>query len=173
MQHAHWARGFSTTRALHDAKLPPVSPLAPIGVNAALQATADPSITPRAKLFDEFSLHDRVAIVSGGNSGLGLEMSLTLCEAGARAVYCFDWTPEPSAAWKSVRDYAERMNGAALRYVRADVRDQQAMWREAEKIGDQEGRLDVCIAAAGVAKSHKDCLTYPAEEFKEVSRSDF
>ena len=45
----------------------------------------------------EFSLADRVALVSGGHRGLGLEMALGLVEAGARAVYCVDLPARPGA----------------------------------------------------------------------------
>jgi NAD(P)-dependent dehydrogenase (short-subunit alcohol dehydrogenase family) len=55
-----------------------------------------------------------------------------------------------------------------LEYVCADVRDQKAMWRVGEEIGDREGRMDVCVAAAGILKAHRDCLEYPGEEFEEV-----
>ena len=44
------------------------------------------------------------------------------------------------------------------------------MWKIGEFIGDTEGRMDVCIAAAGILKSHTDCLEYPAEQFREVRR---
>lgn len=147
-----------------------VSPLAPIGVNAALQAATDPSITPKPQIFEEFALSDRVGIVSGGNRGLGLEMALALCEAGARVIYCFDLPIEPSDEWKKTQEYVKRMeNGSRLEYVSVDVRDQQLVWRKAQEIGDREQRMDVCVAAAGILKSHTDCLTYPAEQFKEVS----
>jgi hypothetical protein len=146
-----------------------VSPLAPIGINAALQAATDPSITPKPKIFEEFALSDRVGIVSGGNRGLGLEMALALCEAGARAIYCFDLPTKPSDEWTKTQEYVKRMqNGSRLEYVSVDVRDQQVVWREAQEIGDQEKRMDICVAAAGILKSHTDCLTYPAEQFKEV-----
>lgn len=146
-----------------------VSPLAPIGVNAALQASKDSSITPKPKIFDEFALTDRVGIVSGANRGLGLEMALALCEAGARAIYCFDLPPKPSDEWTKTQEYVKRMqNGSRLEYVCVDVRDQQLVWRKAHEIGDREKRMDVCVAAAGILKSNTDCLTYPAEEFKEV-----
>ncbi|KAF8162976.1 hypothetical protein B0H34DRAFT_693612 [Crassisporium funariophilum] len=146
-----------------------VSPLAPIGVSAALQAATDASVKPKPKIFDEFALNDRVGIVTGGNRGLGLEMALALCEAGARAIYCFDLPANPSKEWTKTQDYVKRMdNGSRLEYVSIDVRDQKAMWKQAEEIGDREQRMDVCVAAAGILKSHTDCLVYPAEQFKEV-----
>ena len=42
------------------------------------------------------------------------------------------------------------------------------MWKIGEYVGDNEGRMDVCVAAAGVLKSHTDCLEYPAEQFRDV-----
>ncbi|KIM48868.1 hypothetical protein M413DRAFT_88586 [Hebeloma cylindrosporum] len=146
-----------------------ISPLAPIGVTAALQAATDPDFKPKPKIFDEFALTDRVGIVSGGNRGLGLEMALALCEAGARAIYCFDLPASPSDEWTKSCEYVKRLeNGSRLEYVSIDVRDQKALWKKADEIGDREQRMDVCVAAAGILKSHTDCLTYPEEQFKDV-----
>jgi len=146
-----------------------VSPLAPIGVSAALAAAEDPNYKPKPKIFDEFALTDRVGIVSGGNRGLGLEMALALCEAGARAIYCFDLPSTPSEEWVKTAEYVKKLeNGSRLEYVSIDVRDQAALWAKAQEIGDREQRMDVCVAAAGILKSHTDCLTYPAEQFKQV-----
>ena len=146
-----------------------VSPLAPIGVAAALQAATNSDVKPKCKIFDEFALTDRVGIVSGGNRGLGLEMALALCEAGARVIYCFDLPASPSEEWNKTREYVKSLqNGSRLEYVTIDVRDQKALWKKAEEIGDREQRMDVCVAAAGILKSHMDCLTHPEEQFKEV-----
>jgi hypothetical protein len=42
------------------------------------------------------------------------------------------------------------------------------MWKIGQDIGDKEGRMDACVAAAGILKSHTDCLEYPAAQFREV-----
>ncbi|KAI0777834.1 hypothetical protein BD413DRAFT_190185 [Trametes elegans] len=131
------------------------------GVARALQ-DADAPLTPSSTLFErEFSLADRVALVTGANGGLGLEGALAFVEAGARAVYCVDIASAPSAQWAKVRDYAARLEHkrgeGRLEYVCADVSDQEKMWTLGETIGDREGRLDICVASAGlvgdVAKS--------------------
>ena len=142
-----------------------VSPLAPIGVNAAL----DPSVKPRPKIFDEFALTDRVGIVSGGNRGLGLEMALTLCELGARAVYCLDLPEIPSEEWQKTKEYVAKLgNNSRLEYISVDVTDQEKLWKIGEDIGDKEKRMDICVAAAGILRGHMDCLEYPAKEFQEA-----
>jgi NAD(P)-dependent dehydrogenase (short-subunit alcohol dehydrogenase family) len=146
------------------------SPLAPIGVTAAMKAASDASFIPKAKIFQEFALTDRVGLVSGGNRGLGLEMALALCEAGARAVYCFDLPVTPSEEWQATQKYVEGMgNNSRLEYVCLDVTDQEKVWAEGEKIGNKEGRMDFSIAAAGILRAHTDCLEYPAKQMREAS----
>ncbi|KZP24726.1 sorbose reductase sou1 [Athelia psychrophila] len=148
-----------------------MSALTPIGVDAALHHAANPEAdpAPRPKIFEEFSLAGRVGIVTGGNSGLGLEMALALCEAGAKAIYCIDIRDEPSVEWKATRDYVKALgNGSRLEYASADTTNQQDMWDKVEKFAEKEGRMDVCVAAAGILKAHKSCLDYPAEEFRQV-----
>ncbi|THH33990.1 hypothetical protein EUX98_g311 [Antrodiella citrinella] len=99
-------------------------------------------------------------------------MALALVEAGARAVYCVDLAPTPSDEWTKVKAYAGRMQGTGgegrVEYISGDVTDQEAMWKIGETIGDREGRLDACVAAAGVLKTHTDCLEYPAKQFRDV-----
>ncbi|KAI0713229.1 sorbose reductase sou1 [Earliella scabrosa] len=164
----------STARSLDSARgrgTGPLPPYGPVGVAKALETS--PSEPAKPTLFThEFSLADRVALVSGGNRGLGLEMALALIEAGARAVYCVDLPKEPGQEWTAVRDYAVRLEGlpseGRLEYLSADVRDQERMWKVGEIVGEREGRLDACVAAAGVLKTHTDCLEYPAKQFQDV-----
>ncbi|KAI8971331.1 sorbose reductase sou1 [Trametes punicea] len=146
-------------------------PYGPVGVARALQASPSTHATPT--IFEnEFSLADRVALVSGGNRGIGLEMAMAIAEAGARAVYCLDLPKEPGEDFAKVRAFVARMKGkkgeGRLEYMSGDVTDQEAMWRLGEQIGSQEGRMDVCVAAAGVLKGDTPCLEYPAKQFQEV-----
>ncbi|KAF8609487.1 NAD(P)-binding protein [Ceratobasidium sp. AG-I] len=136
-----------------------------VGVAAALKAASDPSFTPRKTLFDEFSLAGRVGIVSGANRGLGLEMALALCEAGA-TVYALDLPPSPGEEFIATAEYAKKL-GSTLKYISADVTDQQGLWEKVAAIGDAEKRVDICVAAAGILHG-ADCLEYKAEDFQRV-----
>ena len=160
-------RSFAST-ALKLQKAQSASPLGPLGVEAALKAAEDPSFKPRPTLQKEFDMTGRVAVISGANRGLGLEMAETLCEAGA-AVYCLDLPSEPGQEWSATRNYIKRLGvkGARLEYSSVDVTNQKAVWDIVAKIGDKEKRMDVCIAAAGILQGF-DCLEYPAEEFQKV-----
>lgn len=98
-------------------------------------------------------------------------MALGLVEAGARVVYCIDLPQQPSSDFLKARDYAKQLNtgsDARLDYISADVTNQQLIWKVAEKIADQEGRLDFCVAAAGINKPEYDCLEFPDNVWNEV-----
>lgn len=146
--------------------------IGPVGVQAALEAANDPSFKPRCTLFsEEFSLSNRVAVVTGAQRGLGLEMATALAEAGA-TVYCLDLPAASDAdpSFKATKDYLARLDlpgKARLEYASVDVTDQKAIWNAVEEIAGKEGRLDACVAAAGVLRG-AECLDYPADEFKAL-----
>ncbi|KAG1754237.1 hypothetical protein EDB19DRAFT_1665379 [Suillus lakei] len=106
----------------------------------------------------DFALTDRVAIVTGGNRGLGLEAALALSKAGSRAVYCLDLPEKP----------AKLGDAGRLEYVTADVRDQKGVLKTVEEIATKEGRMDICVAAAGISGAARPCLEYTEEELEEV-----
>ncbi len=81
----------------------------------------------------EFSLADRVALVTGGNRGLGLEMAFALVEAGARVVYCIDLPKTHGEDFQKAQAYAAKLKNklgeGRLEYISADVTDQVPIQR--------------------------------------------
>lgn len=155
--------GFATSSSVQSEAQRP-------GVAAALDAAQHGLSSPvKPHLFEEFSLTERVAVVSGANRGLGLEMSLALAEAGAR-VYALDLPPTPGEEFRAVQKYVKAFGtGAKLEYVDGgvDVTDQKKVWNTVAKIGDMEGRVDVGVAAAGILHG-APTLEYDAGDFQKV-----
>ncbi|KZV65818.1 sorbose reductase sou1 [Peniophora sp. CONT] len=181
------AAAFSTSSARLRAPTASPSPLPGVATALAHASRAhlkaspphDVSTPPQPTLAQSFSLQNRIALVSGANRGLGLEMALALAEAGAK-VFCVDLAQSPGAEFKAVESYlnnmredkdVEALGGGAVGsvvYKSADVTDQQAMWKLGESVGNEEGRMDVCVAAAGILRPEKDVLGYDTEEMHEV-----
>ncbi|KAF9483596.1 NAD(P)-binding protein [Pholiota conissans] len=113
------------------------------------------------------TLKDRVAVVTGGQGGLGLEMALAYAQAGA-AVYCIDLAAQPNEHFKHVqKEKAGQSLKGRLEYVSCDVTKQDNIWTTVGQIADKEGRLDICVASAGVLKG-ADVLEYSAADFQKV-----
>ncbi|KAK6065158.1 short chain dehydrogenase [Seiridium cupressi] len=122
------------------------------------------SNSPRA-LLPEFSLKDRVIVVSGGAQGLGLVQTEALLEAGA-TVHVFDRQPQPGPGSKYER-VAKRATGeleTTLTYHQIDVRTGvNEINKITEQIAEQHGHIDGLIAAAGI-QQETPALDYTAED---------
>lgn len=101
------------------------------------------------KRLPEFSLHDRVVLVTGAARGLGLVQTEGLLEAGA-TVYALDRLPEPSEDFYRIQRRAAEELGTTLHYRQIDVRDVAQLNEVVKSISDKEGRLDGLLAAAGI-----------------------
>jgi 2-deoxy-D-gluconate 3-dehydrogenase len=91
-----------------------------------------------------FDLKGRVAIVTGGNGGIGLGMARGLATAGSRVVIAGRNAQKSEAA---VKDLVGR--GGDAHAVTVDVTDQAAVARLVQATLERYGRLDVLVNNAG------------------------
>ncbi|KAI1844563.1 hypothetical protein JX265_001548 [Neoarthrinium moseri] len=120
--------------------------------------------SPRA-LLPEFSLKDKVIIVSGGAQGLGLVQAEALLEAGA-TVHVFDRQPEPGpdSKYQAVARRAVGELETTLVYHQIDVRTGVDRINDVtEEIANQHGHIDGLIAAAGI-QQETPALEYTAAD---------
>lgn len=109
----------------------------------------------------EFSLKDKVIIVTGAGRGLGLVQSEALLEAGAK-VYTLDRLEKPDPDFHRVQERAKEL-GTSISFSRIDVRDNISLNATIEKIADENGRIDGLLACAGI-QQETPALEYTMED---------
>ena len=92
-----------------------------------------------------FDLKGKVAIVTGGNGGIGLGMARGLADAGAD-IAVVGRNEEKSKA--AVAELASR--GVRAIAVAADVTDKEAVGRMVERVKSELGRIDILVNNAGI-----------------------
>ena len=92
-----------------------------------------------------FSLEGRVAVVTGGSSGIGEAMASALALAGAQVVIVARDPTRLSATCQSLRDA-----GCAAAWVSADLSDRAEVRRGASAAAAAFGEPDILVNCAGV-----------------------
>jgi NAD(P)-dependent dehydrogenase (short-subunit alcohol dehydrogenase family) len=87
-------------------------------------------------------LNNKVAVITGGDSGIGFASARLFLEAGADVVIMSN-NPE-------TLDVARSQLGPRVMTIEADVTNTQALGAAFAEIGRQFGRIDVLLASAGV-----------------------
>jgi 2-deoxy-D-gluconate 3-dehydrogenase len=109
-----------------------------------------------------FDLDGRVAIVTGGNGGIGLGMARGLAEAGAAIVVAARDAAKSAGAVKEL----EALGARALA-VEVDVRREAACRAMVEAALDRFGRLDILVNNAGT-NIRKQPEAYSLEEWHTI-----
>jgi 2-deoxy-D-gluconate 3-dehydrogenase len=109
-----------------------------------------------------FDLKGRIAIVTGGNGGIGLGMARGLAGAGAGVVVVGRNAEKSKAAVEELGKL-----GAETLAVQADVSDEAAVARLVQATLDRFGRIDVLVNNAGT-NLRKPLHEYSLEEWHRV-----
>jgi NAD(P)-dependent dehydrogenase (short-subunit alcohol dehydrogenase family) len=113
-------------------------------------------------VLDSFGLQDQVAVVTGGNRGLGRAFAHALGEAGAAVAVL---ARDEEASERVVGELAAK--GIRAGAFTADVADRAAVAAAAERITDRFGAVDVLVNNAGTC-IHRPALEVTEEEWRSV-----
>ncbi|KAE8148895.1 hypothetical protein BDV25DRAFT_157299 [Aspergillus avenaceus] len=102
-----------------------------------------------------FDLSGKVAAVTGGARGIGLEVSIALAEAGANVALIYN---SSTTASSTATEIASKHGIKAAAY-QADVANQEDIEKAIQQIVADYGKLDIIVANSGI------CSNVPAEEY--------
>ncbi|GJN76613.1 hypothetical protein PLIIFM63780_000099 [Purpureocillium lilacinum] len=114
---------------------------------------------PDAPVLPQFSLRGKVAAVTGGAKGIGLEITRALAEAGADVALIYSTSTDAEAVAARIAS----QTGVRVRAYHSDVRSRAAIAATLDQVVADfgGGRLDIVVANAGV------CADVPALEYTE------
>jgi NAD(P)-dependent dehydrogenase (short-subunit alcohol dehydrogenase family) len=117
--------------------------------------------------YKAFDLTGKTALVTGGNSGIGLGMAEALAQAGAAV--CIWGTSESKNAAALAKLAA---HGTKVHALRCDVGDEAQVEKCFADTVSHLGRVDACFANAGVSgrAEVKSFMEMSTEEWKRVTR---
>jgi 3-oxoacyl-[acyl-carrier protein] reductase len=91
-------------------------------------------------------LKDKVAVVTGGSSGIGAATVRMLADEGASVVICYN------KGLERARTLLEQLPKAEHRIQHLAVEDSSSVRRAAEEIGNAYGRADILVNSAGFTR---------------------
>ena len=96
---------------------------------------------------DMFSVKDKVALVTGGSSGLGFDITLRLLQGGAKVVIASNSRIEEEA---SMPLFAEQGFGDDVKFCFTDVREEADVEKLVAYTVDTFGSLDIFVNSAAI-----------------------
>lgn len=118
----------------------------------------------------DLGLDGRVAVVTGGTSGIGMEAARIFLEEGARVAICSRDTERVAAA---TRDLADRFGADRVLGLACDVLAPEAVARFRDAVAARFGAVDVLVNNAGQARMASFAATSDADWRQELELKFF
>jgi NAD(P)-dependent dehydrogenase (short-subunit alcohol dehydrogenase family) len=113
-------------------------------------------------VLDLFSMHGKVAVVTGGNRGIGLAIARALAEAGASVAIAARDEDRSAPVVAELESLGRRATS-----VRTDVTNRDDVHAMVSEVTRQLGPIDVLVNNAGIG-FHADALTLPDQDWQRL-----
>lgn len=113
-----------------------------------------------------FDLTGHVAVVTGGNSGIGLGFARGLAKAGADVCVVGRNSERNEAAATELREF-----GGRVLALSCDVGEEQQVIDTMDRAAAELGRIDSCFVNAGVSQGFIPFVETDLAEFRRVTSS--
>jgi NAD(P)-dependent dehydrogenase (short-subunit alcohol dehydrogenase family) len=131
-------------------------------------------MTPRADHGEESyeglgRLRDRVALITGGDSGIGRAVAIAFAREGADVL--LSYLPEEEDDAQDTRDWVARAGRRAV-CVAGDIQDEQHCRALVDRAYDEFGHLDVLVNNAAYQMTHESIEEFTTEEFERTFKTN-
>jgi 2-deoxy-D-gluconate 3-dehydrogenase len=127
----------------------------------SLQELLLEAMTNTPSILESFRLSQKIALVTGASSGIGLSVAIALAQAGATVACHGNSHPAESTA-QTIRD----ASGSASAFS-ADLSVPSGAGQLFDAVSAHYGHIDILINNAGIILRH-DAVDYPFEDWQKV-----
>lgn len=117
----------------------------------------------------DLKIKDKVALITGGDSGIGLETAKILIDEGAKVILS---DLKQSDLDEVIENFKKETKTENLFGIAADLIDDKAVVAMAEKIKKDFGGIDILVNAAGARGAAGDFLTLTDDDWMETIQID-
>jgi len=144
----------------------PQEPTDPPGLDSEMTPKADHGETSYKGLG---RLTDRVALITGGDSGIGRAVAIAYAREGADVI--ISHLPEEASDARETCDWVTKAERKAIA-VAGDIQDERHCEALVDRAFDEFGRLDILVNNAAFQRTHERIEEFSTDEFDRTFRTN-
>lgn len=144
----------------------PQEPMAPPGLDSDMTPQADHGETSYQGLG---RLKDRVALITGGDSGIGRAVAIAYAREGADVIVSY--LPEEERDVRETCVWVSKADRKAVPVV-GDIRDERHCGALVDRAFEEFGHLDILVNNAAFQRTHEAIEDFSTEEFDRTFKTN-